>query len=104
MSSPHEPRPTLSAENSDRLNEALQLTRNLQSPAADAESQLDQLRTLLDRCRTGLKRQNPQHLGERLEALNQARNYLHFLPDMQHAQAAGRLRSVSRRLRRVLQA
>lgn len=104
MSSSPEPRPTLSEENADRLNQALQLTRTLQSPAPDADDRLVQLRMLLDRCRTGLKRQNPRHLRQRLEALNQARNYLHFLPDMQHAQAAGRLRSVSRRLRRVLQA
>lgn len=102
MSSPTDSRPVLSPENSDRLNQALLLSRELQTPAPDAETKLVTLRSLLDQCREGIRHQNPRHRRQRLEAVNKARNYLHFLPDMQHPQAAGRLRSVTRRLRRAL--
>ena len=35
-------------------------------------------------------------------AVDQARNYLHFLPSIGHPQGMGRLKSVSRRLRRAM--
>lgn len=104
MSSRPDPRPLLSAENLDRLRQALHLSQTLQGPTHDANTQLVELRMLLDRCREGIRRQKPNHREGRLAAVDQARNYLHFLPDMQHAQAAGRLKSVSRRLERAMRA
>lgn len=101
MSSPNGSRPVLSAENSDRLNQALLLSDELQSSVPAGDAKLVELRGLVDNCRDGIRRQNPDHRTQRLHALDQARNYLRFLPDMQHEQAAGRLRSVSRRLRRA---
>lgn len=97
-----DPRSVLSPENSDRLNRALLLSRELQTPTANAEGKLAQLRTLLDQCREGIRRQNPDHRRYRLEAVNKARNYLHFLPDAQHPEATGRLRGVARRLQRAM--
>lgn len=95
-------RPALSAENSQRLRQALALSEHLQSTAPRGDTSLAELRLLLENCRDGVRQQNPDHRRQRLEAVNQARNYLHFLPNMQHDQANGRLRSVSRRLRRAL--
>src|SRR5690606_41015849 len=99
MSPSSSPRPVLSAENTDRLSEALLLSDELQSAAPAGDEKLVELRALIERCRDGIRRQNPHHRPERLTALDQARNYLRFLPDMQSSQATGRLRSVSRRLR-----
>lgn len=99
MSSSHSPRITLSAENSERLGRAILLSRNLQSSAPAGDEMLVELRALVDTCRDGILRQNPHHRKQRLAALDEARNYLRFLPDMQSSQATGRLRSVSRRLR-----
>jgi hypothetical protein len=102
MSSPNEQRPELSSENSDRLSQALLLSDELQTAVPAGDAKLVELRGLLDNCRDGIRRQNPDHRTQRLHALDQARNYLRFLPDMKHEQAVGRLRSVSRRLRRAL--
>ena len=103
MSPPANPRPTLSAETSDRLNHALSLSQELQqAPAADGDAKLATLRSLLDQCRDGIRRQRPDHGRHRLEALNKARNYLHFLPGLQHPQAAGRLQGVARRIQTAL--
>ena len=102
MSPPTDPRPVLSAENTDRLARALRLSRELQVPTLDADAKLAGLRRLLDECRDGIRRQKPTHGRARLEAVNQARNYLHFLPNIGHPQGPGRLRSVSRRLRRAM--
>jgi hypothetical protein len=97
-----DPQRALSAENSRRLRQALALSDQLQTAAPTGDSSLSELKLLLDSCRDGVRRQNPDHRRQRLEAVDQARNYLHFLPNMQHGQASGRLRSVSRRLRRAL--
>lgn len=97
-----DPHRALSAENSRRLRQALALSDQLQTAAPTGDSSLSELKLLLDSCRDGVRRQNPDHRRQRLEAVDQARNYLHFLPNMQHDQASGRLRSVSRRLRRAL--
>lgn len=78
---------------------ALLLSEELQTRAPAGDEKLLELRDLLDRCRDGVRRQGPHHLRERLTALDQARNFLRFLPDMQSSQAGGRLRSVARRLR-----
>lgn len=102
MSSPTGPRPFLSAENSDRLSQALLLSDELQTSVPAGDAKLVELRSLLESCRDGIRRQNPDHRTQRLHALDQARNYLRFLPDMKHEEAAGRLRSVSRRIRRAL--
>jgi hypothetical protein len=102
MSPPTGPRPVLSAENSDRLKHALRLSQQLQTAAPDADTKLVELRTLLNQCRDGIRSQNPRHRRNRLQAVNKARNYLHFLPDMQHPEAPGRLRSAARRLRSAL--
>ena len=102
MTSHSDQRPALSAANSDRLNQALMLSENLQEPADDAEKRLDELKMLLDSCRDGIHRQNPNHKRQRLELVNKARNYLHFLPDMQHSEAPGRLKSVTRRLKSAM--
>ena len=102
MSSPIEPRPVMSAESSDRLNTALQLSQELQSPAADGDAKLATLRTLLDQCRDGIRREKPRFGRQRIEALNKARSYVHFLPSLQHPQAAGRLQGVARRIRTAL--
>jgi len=102
MSSPVDPRPPLSTENSDRLNQALELSRELQTPVPDATTKLVELRMLLDQCREGIRHQNPDHRQHRLKAVNKARNYLHYLPDMKHPEADGRLRGVSRRLQSAL--
>ena len=99
MSSSDSFRTDLSAENTDRLGQALRLSDELQSAAPAGDEKLVELRALLDSCRDGIRRQNPHHRRQRLEALDQARNFLRFLPDMQSSQATGRLRSVSRRLR-----
>jgi hypothetical protein len=99
MSPSSSPRPLLSAENTDRLGQALLLSEELQSAAPAGDEKLVELRALLESCRDGIRRQNPHHRQQRIEALDQARNYLRFLPDMQSSQATGRLRSVSRRLR-----
>lgn len=104
MSSPDDPRPLLSAENSDRLNATLLLCREMQSPEPGSESKLDELRRLLVRCRRGIDRQNRNHRQKRLDAVDRARNDLHFLPTVQHPQPAGRLRSASRRPRRAMRA
>lgn len=100
MSSPS--RPSLSPENSDRLNQALLLTQELQVPTSDPDSKLSELKGLLARCGEGIRKQNPGHRKHRLEAINKARNFLHFLPDMQHPEATPRLRSVARRLQRAM--
>jgi hypothetical protein len=89
----------LSSENSERLGQALQLSDELQTSAPTGDAKLTELRSLLESCRDGIRRQNPHHRRQRLTALDQARNFLRFLPDMKHSQATGRLRSVSRRLR-----
>lgn len=102
MSSPDNSRPNLSAENSDRLQQALLLSQQLQTKTPHADTKLSELRSLLDQCREGIRLQNPDHRRLRLEAVNKARNYLHFLPNMQHPEATGRLRSVGRRLQRAL--
>lgn len=102
MTPPANPRPTLSAETSDRLNHALSLSQELQAPAADGDAKLATLRSLLDQCRDGIRRQRPANGKLRLEALNKARNYLHFLPGLQHPQAAGRLQGVARRIQTAL--
>lgn len=102
MSLPNDRRPTLSPEISDRLSRALLLSRDLQTPSSDADGKLVELRSLLDRCREGIRSQKPDHGRYRLLAVNQARNFLHFLPSMHHPEASGRLRSVSRRLQRAL--
>lgn len=102
MSSPANSRRPLSPENSERLHKAFVLSRELQAPGSDGEAKLGELRRLLNQCRDGVRRQRPDNGERRLEAINQARNYLHFLPHMAHEQASGRLRSVSRRLKRAL--
>ncbi len=104
MSSPTGPRPELSADNADRLSRALLLSQELQTATPDADTKLSALKSLLKGCRDGIHRQRPSYGRTRLLAVNQARNYLHFLPDMQHPQAVGRLRSVTRRLQRALRA
>ena len=96
------PRPVLSVENSDRLRHALVLTRELQSPGADAERKLTKLRVLLEECRDGIRRQRPAQARYRLKAVGKARNYLHFLPATDHPEAEGRLKSVARRLQHAL--
>jgi hypothetical protein len=102
MSRPTDPRPLLSVQNSQRLAAALVLSQELQKSNSEEDSRLVELRQLLDDCRDGVRRQNPAYRRQRLVALDQARNYLHFLPDLEHPQAGGRLRSVSRRLRRAM--
>ena len=104
MSSPTNPRPLLSPENANRLGEALRLCGELQTPELQSDTKLAQLKRIVAHCRQGIDRQNPLHGRQRLAAVDQARNYLHYLPSVEHAQAAGRLRSVSRRLRRAMQA
>jgi hypothetical protein len=99
---PVDPRPLLSAENSDRLGAALLLSQELQRLGSESDRKLVELRQLLDHCREGIRVQNPIGRKKRLLFVNQARNYLHFLPDLEHPEAAGRLRSVSRRLRRAM--
>jgi hypothetical protein len=100
--SPNDPRPPLSAENSGRLDQALRLSQELQTPTPDAQTTLVELRILLDQCREGIREQNPDHAGYRLKAVDKARNYLHFLPALDHPEAEGRLRGVGRRLRRAM--
>lgn len=99
MSPANQPHQTLSSENSDRLGQALLLSDHLQSAAPAGDEKLSELKALLESCRDGIRQQGPHHKRQRLNALDQARNFLRFLPDMQHAEAGGRLRSVSRRLR-----
>ena len=104
MSLPPDPRPLLSPENSNRLTEALRLCQELQSPEHSSDTKLAQLRRIVAHCRRGIDRQGPAFRRQRLAAVDQARNFLHFLPSMQHAEAPGRLRSVSRRLRLAMRA
>jgi hypothetical protein len=101
---PHSsPNPSpLSAQNAANLTRALDLCQQLRSPEPDAEKKLTQLRTLVNECRLGVRKQNPVDAQRRMDALDEARNYLHFLPNMEHVQAPGRLKSVSIRLKRAL--
>jgi hypothetical protein len=102
MSSPIEPRAVLSSESSERLNHALLLSQELQAPSPDADAKLATLRTLLDECRDGIRREKPSHGKHRIEALNKARNYLHFMPSLQHPQATSRLQGVARRIQTAM--
>lgn len=94
----------LSPGDAGNLNRAVTLSRELRKPAKNAEEKLGELRTLL---RSSRKAADVRHLEKqelRAEALGKARNYLHFLRSMDQEDAPRRLKSITRKLRIVLQA